>query len=398
MGVMPYQLEKGLFPFAVERYFNEGLETATGGETAGVIVADAATFPGPHRRLRAIWRYGRIAQLLKTNPASARPVTPENSFVYSGIFTPTLPIPGLQRIIAEDWFGMTPSAGSTLQNPKWTRPDPSAWNASKTTGMWNGYYGNVELIVCETLQRMLEVSLGIPHPQALPAKGDEAAFEKHLAGQATRVWPVYLFLTCPKPWFEGWVTWQSHAATSPVRGQVTVILATPGHRRPATPSPIDLEDDHEMVPVENAGGVPVLDAQGNVVEKPNPYYLRGRMKLPYNSGYDGRWLLASTGGVVASVAGTDPVNALGAQGMWVITHVNHDSAIVWNNFVEPDRPNWNPNTKDPSEAWDLPPIANYRPARWSERADIGGMPSPTKLTGFDDIVVVQPASLDGGIP
>ncbi len=404
MGLMPYQLEKGLFPLALEHYFNDGLDQPV---ATGATAADVLARAGPRRRLRAVWRYCSVADQLRkaaNDPASIRKVTPENSIVHSGIFATAAlaPAPILQTTIARDWFGMTQVGGG-----KWERTDPRAWTPATTLGMWNGYYGNVELIVCETLQRMLEVSLGLEHLAIPPDPGDVEAqerIEEDLEEEVTRVWPVYLFLTCPKPWFEGWVTWQRHGDDPPVRGQVTVIMATPGHSRPVAPSPVDREGDKNTVPVEDAGGQPVLDAAGAVVTRPNPYHLHGRDQAPGNSGYEGKFIerpLAPVAGGAPTapvVGGADPSHAAKLQGMWVVTHENHDSTIIWQNFVEPDRPNWDPTRRDPSEAWDLPPVANYRPATLAERADLGGRVDPQTLTGFTDIVVVQPASLDGGIP
>lgn len=397
MGVMPYQFEKGLFPLALEAWFNEGLDAAPPAATAPEIMAPAATPVCVGRRLRAIWRYGQVARLLRGpfNPG----VTEENSFVLSGFFNdPKLVQAGIQRTIAQDWFGMTPP---TASEPSWRRPDPQTWTSATPLGMWNGYYGHVELIVAETLQRMLEVSLGLDHRAVFPAaiyKSDAAQkqVENELRQEVKRVWPIYLFLTCPKPWFEGWVTWQCHAPDVALRGQVTVILATPGHSRPVTPSPIDLEHDQEMIDIEDPWGQPVFDTVTKQrARRPNPYFLRGVA----DSGYDGIVLNAVQGGAQKfQAAGTDPVGCAGEQGMWVVSHENHDSAIVINSFAEPNRPNWNPSAVDPAEAWDLPPIATYRPATWEERADVGGTPDPTVLSGYDRIAVVQPAGRDGGIP
>jgi hypothetical protein len=124
---------------------------------------------------------------------------------------------------------------------------------------------------------------------------------------------VYLFLTCPQPWFETWITWQCHAKNSPVRGQVTVILSTPGHERPVTPSPIDMEADTYSLP------------------------------------------------------------------------------------------DFNPSLRREPEAWDLPPIAHFRYAPLLQRKDVRPTEAMSATTGhpidpYPDVVVVSPASRDGGVP
>jgi hypothetical protein len=85
--------------------------------------------------------------------------------------------------------------------------------------------------------------------------------------------------------------------------------------------------------------------------------------------------------------------------MWVVTHANHDSVVVFDNFAEPEPGNWGPNPQD-QEAWDLPPIATYKPATIAERADAvpPTAPDPAVVSGYYDTSTVQPAALDGGIP
>ncbi|HET6950311.1 MAG TPA: hypothetical protein VFI47_08050 [Acidimicrobiales bacterium] len=401
MGYMPYQWEKGFFPTAVESWFNEGLDATGPADGAQAILAARE---GPRRRLRAIWRYASVCRQLRdgaANPAAIRTVTKENSIIESSLFAAlgdTGPM-DWKATIARDWFGMEESGGT------WYRQTTATWVQGKSLGHWNGYFGNVELIVCETLQRMLELSLGVPHlhldpatfPAPVPSEADAATIVNQLRQQATHVWPVYLFLTCPSPWFEGWVTWQCHDTASAVRGQVTVMLSTPGHDRPVTPSPLDVVGDTDQLTIGGA-------------TTPNPYYLYGR------DGYQGDYITidnpASTGttgtaGVVPATFRRTPGSPVkgGApsgqeparthhQGMWLVTHANHDSTIVWNNFPEPTKPNWGqPNV----ESWDLPPFAVHRCADVRERRDLGGTSDPEALTGMDDVVVVQPARRDGGI-
>ena len=363
MGVMPYQFEKGLFPTLLEDFFNKGLDELA--PTAGI--AEALSLPGPAARLRAIWRFGSVARFLRERPANPGQgwleATAENSFIRSSLFPVEPPQdPGMdfQRTVAVKWLGMTVQGEGPTRT--FHRADPGTWEPGATIGHWNGYYGNVELIVCETVQRMLEVSLGLDHVKP-PKVGVSAAqagdIEAHMRSQVTRVWPIYMFLTCPKPWFEGWITWQRHSKSHPeLRGQVTVILATPGHERPVAPSPVDLVGD-------------VKKTQG----LPNPYYLHG-LEVPAD-GYAGPFLelvpSVADGAVEPAEKGADPSSSAGAQGMWVVTHANHDSTIVWSSFSEvgADQPTWNPGQGKP-EIWDLPPIAAYRPRSSRNGATLGG--------------------------
>ncbi len=146
--------------------------------------------------------------------------------------------------IEKDWFGFTPG----------TQTQPSFDLVShRHTGFWENYYGNVAGIVRETLVRAIEVSLGLDHDADPPA---------------SRHWPIELFWKCPNPWFEGWVTWR-HDPADVSKGQVTVVLATPGNGAVVLADP-------------RAGRSPVVD----------------------------------------------PVSPSGQQGMWVITHAGHDQKIV----------------------------------------------------------------------
>jgi len=402
MGYMPYPWEKGFFPTAIETWFNEGLDRAHCWSRPRRILR---TKPGPHRRLRAIWRYASVCRQLRdgaANPAAIRKVTDTNSIVGSGLFSdPGVAGTGVSWVdsIAHDWFGMEKIGAD------WHRQTPATWVASKSLGHWNGYFGNVELIVCETLQRMLELSIGVDHldPASLrdpvPTPSEIRQLEDRLRHSATHVWPVYMYLSCPNTWFESWVTWQCHDTASALRGQVTVVLSTPGHDRPVTPSPLDLEYDRDTVAVP-----------GTSLSIRNPYYLRGVDQTAPNRGYQGDYVTPTNGAAPGSAAPTGPFtrkvnpprNAGVAksgprthhQGMWIVTHANHDSTVVWNNFPNPSSPNWG---RPDVESWDLPPFAVHKCAGLDERRDLGGSSNPNALTGMYDVVVIQPASQDGGV-
>jgi hypothetical protein len=401
MGHMPYPWEKGYFPTAIENWFNEGLDAIGPNDTAVQIL----TKTGPKNRLRAIWRYASVCRQLRegeANPATIRRVTKDNSIIFSGLFPTLSATPNMVTWadrIAHDWFGMEQVGAD------WYRQTPATWAPSKSLGHWNGYFGNVELILCETLQRMLELSLGLDHldpaslPSPVPTPGQAQQIETKLRTDATCVWPVYVFLSCPNAWFESWVTWQCHDTASAVRGQVTVVLATPGHDRPVTPSPIDLERDE-----------PDLTLAGATTTIANPYYLHGRDQKTPNHGYEGDFLTGRISPGAGSTAPSGPFTRTvdppvgpaavkggprtNHQGMWTVTHANHDSTIVWNNFPNPTSPNWG---RPGLQAWDLPPFTVQRCADVDERRDLGGVSNPNVLTGLYDVVVVQPAAMDGGV-
>jgi hypothetical protein len=293
---------------------------------------------------------------------------------------------GLQRLLAEDWFGMRWDPGGGPDGAGgWKRRLTTSFPDPASIGYWSGYYGNVELILCETLQRMLEVSLGVEHQTECPeGLVEQAAFEDKLREQATRVWPVYLFLTCPQPWFGASVTWQSHSSKSAVRGQVTTVLQTPGHSHRIAPSPVDRVGDQPTVPADGAPDVML----------PNPYYLHGRDPAGGNSGYAGPYINAGATDIAGNAPQIAAVTPGVDQGLWAVTHENHDSTIVWSSFAEPLRPNWDPNNPNPAEAWDMPPIVTYKSASLGERADLIG----STMFGYYDVVVVSPSARDGGVP
>jgi hypothetical protein len=108
-----------------------------------------------------------------------------------------------------DWFGMVKQA-----NGSWAKEPDSAFDPQThpSTGFWINYWGDVEEIVRETFVRAIEVSLGLQHGQIHSSRG---RFHRH--------WPVSIFLKCPTPWFEGWVTWNAKA------GEVVVHFLVPGN-------------------------------------------------------------------------------------------------------------------------------------------------------------------------
>jgi hypothetical protein len=137
---------------------------------------------------------------------------------------------------------------------------------------------------------------------------------------------------------------------------------------------------------------------------PNPYYLHGVDPDPYNSGYVGKVLRSN--GTFHPDHG-DPLDTTShdevGQGMWVVTHANHDSTIATSTFDDPAVPDFNPSLRREPEAWDLPPIAHFRYAPLLQRKDVRPTEAMSATTGhpidpYRDVVVVSPASRDGGVP
>jgi hypothetical protein len=156
-------------------------------------------------------------------------------------------------------------------------PSDDIFHSWPTTGFWFQYFGDVQAILRETLIRAIEVSLGLAHV----APGDEPCGEK-----PDRHLPIELFWKCPQRWFEGWVCWRSDRHTG--TGQVTVMLATPGHGKPVLESP--------------------LAGKGFVENPPDSTWdpAEGEREPPSNG------VFSDNGG---------PRQA--PKGMWVITHADH---------------------------------------------------------------------------
>jgi hypothetical protein len=125
-----------------------------------------------------------------------------------------------------DWFGMVKQSNGAWQKQPASAFDPQT---HPSTGYWINYWGDVESIVRETFVRAIEVSLGLRHGEA---HSPRARFTRH--------WPVSVFLKCPTPWFEGWISWRSWASGRGNDGEVTVHFLIPGHygsqvlKQPAT--------------------------------------------------------------------------------------------------------------------------------------------------------------------
>jgi hypothetical protein len=187
MTGMPYHLEKGVMFSAFEDFLNRP-HPASGKPPMAV------------RALRAL-----------RDPN--RPLTDTILFKSSTVHRSAPPPPPITEQTWIDhlrghWFGeQKQPEGTWLPAPE---PVPGA-----STGYWIAYAGNVEAIVRETLRRALEVALDVDH-------------DEHVPDEPARHWPIEIFWKCAQGWFEGWVTWRRTGAGRR-DGQVTVIVATPGH-------------------------------------------------------------------------------------------------------------------------------------------------------------------------
>jgi hypothetical protein len=302
MGKMPYHLEKGHYLLLLEATLNEGIEA--------VVDDDAAlTFPGLARRYSMLEHMrgvvGRACDSTEGESETGGVLEWPDFMTDSDVGFP------IYRIITEDWFGYRIRPDGTID----TKPQPT-----KPTGMWDGYQGNVERIIATVLVRALEVSLGLDHDAPIPAT-------------PPRSWPIYFFLKCQQPFFEGWVTWQCHSVNRRAAGQVTVIFATPGHNHPVSdhPVPIDIDGDG----VDDV--VPTLRSDGEFLEEP------------------------------VSALAADPTGKP-HQGVWVVTHRDHQKLNVFDTSVPSAYLEWGPPL--------LPIIAPE---------------------DFCDVVTVQPAAFSGGI-
>jgi hypothetical protein len=274
---MPYHLEKGHYLLLIEATLNEGIEAVVDDDTV-------TAFPALDRRysmlehMRAV--VARPCDLThgesETGGLLAWPEFMDDDAVGFKI----------SKIIAKNWFGYRVRSDGSLD----TKPHPN-----KPTGMWDGYQGNVERIIANTLVRAIEVSLGLDHGAPIPE------------GAPPRSWPIYFFFKCQQPFFEGWVTWQCHSVNRRAAGQVTVVFATPGHNHPVSdhPIPIDVDGDHQD------DLVPTLRNDGEFMEEP-----------------------------IAAPA-HDP-SGQPHQGVWVVTHRDHKKLNVFDTSVPSSYLEWGP--------------------------------------------------------
>ena len=303
MGVMPYHFEKGHFLLLLEDTLNEGIEAVVDNNAA-------VNFPGLDRRYSMLdYMRGVVARPCDSVHGESEH---GSALMWPGWMTDAAVTFPIFRRVAVDWFGYRIRRDGTLD----TKPHPN-----KPTGMWDGYQGNVERIVANTFVRAIEVSLGLDHGDPIPT------------GAPPRSWPIYFFFKCQQPFFEGWVTWQCHSANRRAAGQVTVMLATPGHNHPVSDHPIPFDTNH--------------DHKDDLVPT-----LRN----------DGEFLVEPVNAPATDTAGEPH------QGVWVITHRDHTKLNVFDMSVPSSYLEWGPPV--------MPIIAPE---------------------DFADVVTVQPAARSGGV-
>lgn len=119
-----------------------------------------------------------------------------------------------------DWFGWKRDPAGD-----WVKPDPRDFDpvTNPSIGFWIGYWGDVEPLVRQTFVRAIEASLELRHDETIANPAVELG-----PNRTRRFWPITVFLKCPTPWFEGWVSWR-HFSNARDDGEVIVHFHTPGH-------------------------------------------------------------------------------------------------------------------------------------------------------------------------
>ncbi len=145
--------------------------------------------------------------------------------------------PAAMQHVRVDWLGNPAFDPATKQFRQPPVADPSQ---AGPTGFWKQWHGPAEAILRETLQRSIEVSLGVEHVASSTAENAQSAPATQFdpaeapAGPYSRWWPVEMLWVCGAPNFQGWITWRKHGL-GPTEGQVTVVFTTPA---PVTPYPM----------------------------------------------------------------------------------------------------------------------------------------------------------------
>ncbi|MEY2450549.1 MAG: hypothetical protein QOD92_123 [Acidimicrobiaceae bacterium] len=188
-GFMPYQLEKGPIWSVVESALAQG---PTQAYELLVLLRD------PQHEI-ADGPMVTSSSLDYTDPKTGAKSTPQTRGDH----------------LRHDWFGMVKQPSG-----KWEKEPASAFDPQThpSTGFWVNYWGDVESIVRETFVRAIEVSLGLKNGETHESR---ARFRRH--------WPVSIFMKCPTPWFEGWVSWRSWETNRATDGHVVVHFLVPGN-------------------------------------------------------------------------------------------------------------------------------------------------------------------------
>jgi hypothetical protein len=237
MPIMPYAMEKGPYLSIVEDYLNGELD----------------------RAVKALEDLREGAAVVDLGPLDGQ---------YPGIYTPAQ----LKQHVGEDWWGfrpvLDPSSGEVVG---WDPQEQFDASTNPTTGFWQHWYGDPEAVFRQTLQRALEVALGVEHVDG-PGGGPV---------HPTRHWFISMFWNCPHPWYEGWVSWHRRSG-SRRSGQVTMVVNTPAHIPPST------EPGHHNGELFNSP----LRPAGDPPDKIQPYEV-------------------------------EPTEATGDNGLWLVSQVYH---------------------------------------------------------------------------
>jgi hypothetical protein len=196
---MPYYYETGPTFEVLEDVLNNG-DPPT---------APAPRFPGDDRAIHVLNQLRDPAVLIAT-------IMGLDSVTLNAGPNPT--VADRIRAVNRDWFGMVEdSTGAWSPQPPFDPTNPV------TTGRWVNWYGHAEAIVRTTLQRALEVALGLEPDQPIA-----------VGASPPRHWPIAMIWKCGQPWFEGWITWRRQADY----GLVFVVFSTPGNGDPISTTPL----------------------------------------------------------------------------------------------------------------------------------------------------------------
>jgi hypothetical protein len=314
MPGMPYHLEKGRWGAVLEDYLNGGDTPDRALETLMHLrdpdrppVSDLGFFDAPALDYDSDERYGNVRVRRRHFDIDWFGRRPGGQGIAALNAQPSWPdlirsqlegdaLATWDTIVSEADAGARQSASSAGDS---AQPSPGARRMSAIidaavkkglldevgrypeTGFWNQYYGDVEGIVRETFASAIEVALGLTRVQG----ANRELLKEYRAGKSTPCrLPIEVFWKCPQRWFEGWVTWRyDRSDDNDGRGQVTVLIASPG------------------------SGTPLLE---------RPDLGRGALRV---TGLLSEGAAATR--FLARPIGTDI--GLAAKGMWVVSHEDH---------------------------------------------------------------------------
>jgi hypothetical protein len=197
---MPYSMEVGPYLSLFESYFNDDPKRAVdalnslrtqSNNIASHQVAAAEGQAGQAQTDRtALEADNRFTDIFLKVPFTELEGGPSNRRTTEG----------LVDYMDQSWFGLPARNGAT-----------STAGAQVPVGVWEGWEGQAQAIVRETIIRALEVSLGLDH-----------SYEP-IDGAVGQHWPLGLRAVCGLRWWEGWIRWLRWETS----GYVDVIFLTP---------------------------------------------------------------------------------------------------------------------------------------------------------------------------